>query len=80
MAVKQHHSMERLDLSNNMLTGPIPKGLSRLKRLTVLNLMSNNLSGDIPKGIGDLPRLNTLVYGTIPSQEAFLSSWGEILG
>ncbi|GLJ48961.1 hypothetical protein SUGI_1033040 [Cryptomeria japonica] len=45
--------MNRLDLSNNLLSGGIPPGLGRLK-LCVFNVSNNDLSGRIPDAL-DIP-------------------------
>ncbi|KAG1359269.1 Leucine-rich repeat receptor-like protein kinase TDR [Cocos nucifera] len=52
---------EVLDLSDNRLSGSIPRGLSSLTNLTLLSLMNNALDGAIPPGIGELPNLEALL-------------------
>lgn len=44
-------------LSNNSLQGSIPKTLSKLKKLAVLNLELNELTGEIPQELGGLDNL-----------------------
>jgi Leucine-rich repeat (LRR) protein len=62
-----------VDLSNNNLSGPFPKGITRLTALQGLNLSHNHLSGEIPTTIGDMKLLESLdlshdqLSGTIPS-------------
>ena len=67
------NSISRLDLSNNQLTGTIPRTLDYRTGLVVLNLGSNQLAGTIPSTIGILTNLKELhldhnrLTGTIPS-------------
>eukprot|EP00501_MAST-03F_sp_TOSAG23-6_P002032 GSMAST32.ASY1.ANO1.2120.1 assembled CDS len=68
-------SVTALDLSNNQLSGSIPKEIGQLTSLKYLGLNDNNLSGTIPKEIGQLSNLNLLdlsfnnnIYGSIPSE------------
>ncbi|KAI6671402.1 hypothetical protein NL676_006287 [Syzygium grande] len=49
-----------LDLSDNRLSGEIPKALTSLVRLWTLNLSMNHLTGKIPIDIGNLEWLETL--------------------
>ncbi|GMN57537.1 hypothetical protein TIFTF001_026638 [Ficus carica] len=49
-----------LDLSNNNLSGEIPKELTSLINLGTLNLSMNHLTGNIPSHIGKLEQLETL--------------------
>ena len=67
-------------ISDNQLTGTIPKELGNLVSLTSLSLWGNQLSGEIPPELGDLNNLRSLVLGTnrltgeIPTQLGDLSS------
>ncbi|XP_072990494.1 uncharacterized protein [Typha latifolia] len=62
-----------LDLPGNRLSGPIPKEVGRLSRLTVLNLADNLISGEIPRSLPSLTSLkhldlsNNRISGRIPS-------------
>ncbi|CAL9049297.1 unnamed protein product [Musa banksii] len=62
-----------IDLSNNHLSGEIPKELTKLLGLRFLNLSSNHLTGRIPENIGDMKTLESLdlsvnsLIGEIPS-------------
>ncbi|KAL3512442.1 hypothetical protein ACH5RR_025159 [Cinchona calisaya] len=49
-----------MDFSSNMLSGEIPKEITRLSALGTLNLSRNQLTGNIPGEIGKLRRLETL--------------------
>jgi hypothetical protein len=66
-------------LGHNGLTGPIPAGISELKKLEILRLEYNKLSGEIPQQLGALENLlavnishNRLV-GRLPASGVFQS-------
>nr|DAD39227.1 TPA_asm: hypothetical protein HUJ06_013550 [Nelumbo nucifera] len=72
-----------MDLSNNCLSGEIPKELTRLIGLMSLNLSRNHLTGKIPEEIGDMGKLGVLeildfsvnnLSGVIPQGMASLTS------
>ncbi|XP_043692965.1 receptor-like protein EIX2 [Telopea speciosissima] len=82
-----------MDLSNNHLSGEIPKELTSLIGLRSLNLSRNHLIGNIPEKIGDMKLLESLdlsinkLSGEIPqsmSKLTFLSvlnlSYNSLLG
>ncbi|WKA07398.1 hypothetical protein VitviT2T_025232 [Vitis vinifera] len=52
--------LSHLDLSNNRLSGELPKCWEQWKHLIVLNLANNNFSGKIKNSIGLLYRIQTL--------------------
>jgi Leucine-rich repeat (LRR) protein len=52
-SISNCHNLEAVDLSQNGLTGNIPKGIFELKNLVKLLLLSSNLSGQIPVEIGN---------------------------
>ncbi|CAD5183519.1 unnamed protein product, partial [Musa acuminata subsp. malaccensis] len=62
-----------IDLSNNQLSGEIPKDLTKLLGLRFLNLSNNHLTRRIPENIGDMKTLESLdlsvnsLIGEIPS-------------
>ncbi|XP_064999491.1 receptor-like protein EIX2 [Musa acuminata AAA Group] len=62
-----------IDLSNNHLSGEIPKELTKLLGLRFLNLSNNHLTGRIPEKMGDMKQLESLdlsvnnLTGEIPS-------------
>nr|XP_009394672.1 PREDICTED: probable LRR receptor-like serine/threonine-protein kinase At1g74360 [Musa acuminata subsp. malaccensis] len=62
-----------IDLSNNHLSGEIPKELTKLLGLRFLNLSENHLTGRIPEKMGDMTLLESLdlsvnsLTGVIPS-------------
>ncbi|XP_064955664.1 receptor-like protein EIX1 [Musa acuminata AAA Group] len=49
-----------IDLSNNHLSGEIPKELTKLLGLRFLNLSNNHLTGRIPEKMGDMKQLESL--------------------
>ncbi|KAK9103216.1 hypothetical protein Sjap_020470 [Stephania japonica] len=49
-----------IDLSNNTLSGEIPREIRSLTGLCILNLFMNHLIGKIPEKIGDMQRLEVL--------------------
>ena len=48
-ARRQVQSLEKLDLSGNQLTGPIPPALGQVSYLQSLLLNGNHLTGEIPR-------------------------------
>ncbi|XP_030519352.1 probable inactive receptor kinase At1g27190 [Rhodamnia argentea] len=72
-SLKNCHSLQTLDLSQNKLNGPIPTQICQwLPYLVRLDLSSNSLSGSIPSQIADCKFLNYLILsdnklsGSIP--------------
>ncbi|XP_020080571.1 putative leucine-rich repeat receptor-like serine/threonine-protein kinase At2g24130 [Ananas comosus] len=69
-----------LNLSNNLLTGPIPAELSNLTALNDLNLSNNLLTGPIPAELSNLRHLVFLnllgnqLHGPIPHSLSFLAN------
>ncbi|EOA33939.1 hypothetical protein CARUB_v10021433mg, partial [Capsella rubella] len=61
-----------LDLSNNELSGGIPKELGDLRRIRALNLSHNSFSGSIPESFSNLTDIESIdlsfnrLRGTIP--------------
>lgn len=68
-----------MDLSNNILSGPIPEGITFLVALQGLNLSHNHLSGKIPTRIGDMKSLESFdlsynqLFGEIPNSMSSLT-------
>ncbi|XP_064957318.1 receptor-like protein EIX2 [Musa acuminata AAA Group] len=68
-----------IDLSNNHLSGEIPKELTKLLGLRFLNLSNNHLTGRIPEKMGDMKQLESLdlsvnnLTGEIPSSFSAMS-------
>ena len=54
------YKVTEIDLSNNQLTGEIPKEIGKLINLKLLKLGNNQLLGEIPKEIGKLINLKRL--------------------
>ncbi|XWS10135.1 hypothetical protein CRYUN_Cryun39dG0049000 [Craigia yunnanensis] len=77
--ITSNGSMIYLDLSSNLLSGPIPDNLGLMSYLIILNLGYNRLTGAIPETLGSLKRLEILdlshnqLEGTIPGSLGFLS-------
>lgn len=65
--------LRTIDLIGNKISGPIPRDIGRLSRLTVLNFADNQLTGDIPLSLTKLSLLmhldlrNNRLSGTIPA-------------
>jgi hypothetical protein len=53
-------NLTAIDLSNNTLTGTLPKSWSSLTSLQYLDLSSNLLLGELPAEWGSMQHLNTL--------------------
>ncbi|WVZ14847.1 hypothetical protein V8G54_012413 [Vigna mungo] len=68
--------LKSIDLSNNQLSGEIPKEIESLFGLVSLNLSRNQLKGKIPSNVGELRSLEFLdlsqnqLVGSIPSSLA----------
>ncbi|KAL2334702.1 hypothetical protein Fmac_015915 [Flemingia macrophylla] len=68
-----------IDLSNNNLSGTIPREITDLDGLIYLNLSHNQLSGEIPPSIGNMRLLESIdisrnqISGEIPSTISNLS-------
>ncbi|KAI5075037.1 hypothetical protein GOP47_0010998, partial [Adiantum capillus-veneris] len=58
-----------LNVSHNMLTGPIPKGLANISKLEWLDLSHNQLTGTIPSELLQLTSLNSFNVSINPSLE-----------
>lgn len=76
--------VERLDLSDNGLTGPIPPELGNMNNLTGLWLGDNQLTGPLPPEMGKLSLLNVVslirneLSGPIPPEIGGLVSMREL--
>ncbi|XP_027078260.2 receptor-like protein EIX2 [Coffea arabica] len=58
--ISEMKTLQRLDLSNNNLTGEIPEQWNHCQELLVLDLSINSLSGNIPSSIFSIPKLQWL--------------------
>jgi hypothetical protein len=47
-------AIERMDLSQNQITGNIPKIIGDFQGLNYLNLLENSFQGEIPQSFRDL--------------------------
>jgi hypothetical protein len=73
-----------LGLPNNNLSVSIPRELTLLTKLEVINLRDNSVSGSIPDGIGSLANVHSLylggnrMQGSFPSELGFMSQLTRI--
>ncbi|KAJ6378897.1 hypothetical protein OIU78_029003 [Salix suchowensis] len=64
--------LEKMYLSDNLISGPIPPSIGKLVMVTKLDLHGNNFTGRIPTGFGNLKNLRYLdlsenqITGSIP--------------
>ncbi|XP_059064931.1 receptor-like protein 33 [Cryptomeria japonica] len=83
-AISTMHSLRRLQMSNCMLSGPIPPSLANLTSLTHLQLDGNSFFSSIPTHLQNLSRLVSLklsnceLKGSIPSDLSSLPSLQEV--
>ncbi|PHT32887.1 hypothetical protein CQW23_29224 [Capsicum baccatum] len=74
------NNLSYLHLDRNLLSGPIPAEIGKMKSLQNLSLHSNNLSGLIPNELGNPKKLNHLglsnnqLSGPIPSELGILKN------
>ncbi|MEK8020280.1 MAG: hypothetical protein VSS75_025690, partial [Candidatus Parabeggiatoa sp.] len=59
-SIEQLSQLEKLNLSNNELSGSIPESIGNLRQLERLYLNNNQLSSSIPESIGNLGQLRHL--------------------
>lgn len=62
-------------ISNNMLSGSIPRSLSRLTNLTTLDFSGNLLTGLIPPEFGD-SLIKACIWERISFLAPSLKGWG----
>ncbi|XP_049935877.1 putative receptor like protein 25 [Nymphaea colorata] len=73
-----------IDLSNNLLSGEIPREIGKLKGLYSLNISNNDLTGAIPSSMGNLQTLESLdlscnhLSGVIPVELSELTFLGVL--
>nr|GMD13720.1 receptor-like protein EIX2 [Ipomoea batatas] len=77
--VEGYTQMWHLFLSNNHLSGGIPKWLCSLKDLQILALSTNELYGEIPPCLGKLQRLEVLDLGNNNLSGHIPNSLGSLL-
>ncbi|KAI9116330.1 hypothetical protein K1719_012497 [Acacia pycnantha] len=76
--------LKLIDMSDNELSGKIPREIGNLSELVSLDLSGNNLNGEIPREFGNLHALEFLdlstnhMSGTIPSSLSQLN-WLSVL-
>ncbi len=73
-------SLERLDLSSNALSGPLPPALGRLATLQALDLSDNAWSGPLPPEWGALASLQALDLSDNRLHGRFPPEWGTLGG
>ncbi|KAH7858900.1 hypothetical protein Vadar_029197 [Vaccinium darrowii] len=56
-------SLQRLLLTDNLLSGPLPSEIGNLADLTLLALVNNSFSGPIPQSLGNLTKITSLYLG-----------------
>ena len=72
--------LNRLDLSNNYISGPIPKELGNLLEMEHLDMSVNELTGSLPGEMGRLIRLKVVylnyndLSGSVPPEWIGLGS------
>ncbi|KAJ4781829.1 Leucine-rich receptor-like protein kinase [Rhynchospora pubera] len=77
-------ALKHLDLSQNVLVGPLPDALADMPSLRHLDLSFNNFSGRIPDSFGRFQQLeelwleSNLLYGTIPAFLGNISTLREL--
>ncbi|XP_010461269.1 PREDICTED: leucine-rich repeat receptor-like serine/threonine-protein kinase At1g17230 [Camelina sativa] len=54
-------SLEKLEVSDNHLSGTIPEGIGHYPELTLIDLSDNHLIGSIPSSLGNLSTLESLI-------------------
>ena len=85
VTVGDHGRVTRLQLSDNGLSGEIPRELGNLAELDVLLLHENQLTGEIPPELGNLANLTVLslsenqLSGQIPSELGNLANLTELI-
>ncbi|GJX41616.1 probable LRR receptor-like serine/threonine-protein kinase [Tanacetum coccineum] len=60
---QENCTLERLDLSQNVFSGGIPKEISKCKNLTILDLSGNFFTDKVPTEIGSITKLEQLLLG-----------------
>lgn len=75
----------RLTLSNNNLTGLLPRSIAQLKRLNYIYFQTNSITGTIPASFGSLPAIQYIylqqnqLSGSIPSELGNLTTLSRLL-
>jgi transglutaminase-like putative cysteine protease len=73
-------NIEKISLTNNELTGEIPKDFDKLSHLDGLALNGNQFTGSLPKELGNIAKLEWLsvarnnISGSVPSELGQLSN------
>ncbi|KAL3699982.1 hypothetical protein R1sor_018004 [Riccia sorocarpa] len=68
-------NLQKVDLGNNIITGPIPDDLVDIPTLHVLSLRSNNLSGPISPLLASSPSLVTVDLSNNSLEGSLPSTW-----
>ncbi|MCY3658428.1 MAG: hypothetical protein OXG36_05310 [Caldilineaceae bacterium] len=71
-------SLETLDLSWNLLTGPLPDALGQFRNLQSLDLRANGLTGSLPHEWRQLRQLQTLHLGANQLTGSLPPTWVQL--
>ncbi|KAJ6835485.1 putative inactive receptor kinase [Iris pallida] len=91
LVLASYPHLESLDLSHNLLSGPLPPAVGYLQRLKMINLGDNDLSGELPNEISKLGELEVVdlsmnhLNGSIPDMlqpglKVFNVSYNDLSG
>lgn len=76
--IDENYRVVKLDLSNNKLSGSIPRYIQNLNALKVLDIGGNSLTGSIPNTLGNLSDLEILRLNSNQLENSIPSSLGSL--